>query len=104
MFIWDLLTGERVRVLRGHYGPVRDVSWHPYLPIIASSSWDCTVKLWDFKPGAPEQGESEAAESVDEAVDHDDDDDDQEEEGHDEEDEDEDADFDVFEDESSDGV
>lgn len=36
--VYDLLTGEKVKTLKGHNGCVRDVSWHPYRPEIASTS------------------------------------------------------------------
>jgi WD40 repeat protein len=38
VYIYDVVTGETVRKLNGHAATVRDVSWHPTLPIIASSS------------------------------------------------------------------
>jgi len=44
--IYDVLTGRIVKVLNGHKGCVRDVSWHPYNQEIISSSWDFTVKKW----------------------------------------------------------
>jgi len=49
VYIYDVLTGEIVSQLTGHRGIVRDVSWHPHLPVIASTSWDATVKEWGFK-------------------------------------------------------
>ncbi|XP_054274991.1 DDB1- and CUL4-associated factor 11-like isoform X1 [Macrosteles quadrilineatus] len=47
--IYDLLTGEIVKVLKGHRGCVRDVSWHPYRPELASTSWDYSVVVWGYK-------------------------------------------------------
>uniref|UniRef100_A0A1B6EKW7 Uncharacterized protein n=1 Tax=Cuerna arida TaxID=1464854 RepID=A0A1B6EKW7_9HEMI len=47
--VYDLLTGEIVKTLKGHTGCVRDVSWHPYRPEIASTSWDYTVVVWGYK-------------------------------------------------------
>ena len=62
--IFDLLTGEKAMVLprsgrasgadaNGYYNrgdskgsPCRDVSWHPHFPVLASTSFDCSVKLW----------------------------------------------------------
>ena len=38
-----------VQVLDKHTETVRDVAWHPDQPFIASSSWDSTVGLWDFR-------------------------------------------------------
>eukprot|EP00953_Heterococcus_sp_UTEX-ZZ885_P023527 12923-Heterococcus_DN1.PRE.4 len=72
VFMWDTITGERVlqqkrtsasgssssgssgssssasrssalpQQSRLHHDTIRDVAWHPYLPLIASSSWDCS--------------------------------------------------------------
>lgn len=42
--IYDVLTGEKVQVLKGHTSCCRDVSWHPHLPIIMSASWDCSIR------------------------------------------------------------
>ena len=40
----------------GHKGPVMDVAWNPFNDNeIASSSEDCTVKLWDI----PDEGLTE---------------------------------------------
>jgi len=47
VIIYDLLTGNIAKVLSGHKGCVRDVSWHPYQPEIFSSSWDFSVTKWD---------------------------------------------------------
>jgi len=44
--IYDILTGEIVKILSGHKGCVRDVSWHPHSQEIISSSWDFSVKRW----------------------------------------------------------
>jgi WD40 repeat protein len=38
VYIYDVVTGETVRKLSGHAATVRDVSWHPTLPVIATSS------------------------------------------------------------------
>ncbi|XP_014207380.1 DDB1- and CUL4-associated factor 11 [Copidosoma floridanum] len=49
VIIYDLLTGEIVRTLKGHNTVVRDVSWHPYHQEIVSTSWDCSVKNWTYR-------------------------------------------------------
>ena len=46
VYIWDVLGGQVERVLPGHAGLVRDVSWHPYQPQIVSSSWDRKLYWW----------------------------------------------------------
>jgi len=48
IYIYDVLTGEMVQKLSdGHYACVRDISWHPYLPYMVSSSWDGTLLGWE---------------------------------------------------------
>jgi hypothetical protein len=49
VYIYDVLSGEIVSVLSGHTGTVRDVSWHPKLPLLASASFDKHVSLWGYK-------------------------------------------------------
>eukprot|EP00744_Colponema_vietnamica_P014162 GILI01019837.1.p1 GENE.GILI01019837.1~~GILI01019837.1.p1 ORF type:complete len:165 (+),score=24.68 GILI01019837.1:67-495(+) len=46
--IYDTLSAEPVKRLRAQSAAVRDVSWHPHVPLIMSSSWDGTVCKWDF--------------------------------------------------------
>jgi len=46
--IYDLLTGNLVKRLKGHHACVRDVSWHPYRNEICTSSWDAVVARWTF--------------------------------------------------------
>lgn len=50
--IYDVLTGEMVQKLRGHTAIVRDVSWHPHKPLLLSSSWDTSVRCWQWSPVA----------------------------------------------------
>jgi periodic tryptophan protein 2 len=47
IFIWSLKTGRLLEILSGHEGPVSSLSFSPTLSVLASSSWDKTVKLWD---------------------------------------------------------
>lgn len=44
--IYDLLTGKIVSALSDHTSCVRDVSWHPYMQELVSSSWDSKVRRW----------------------------------------------------------
>uniref|UniRef100_A0A0G4H3D0 Uncharacterized protein n=1 Tax=Chromera velia CCMP2878 TaxID=1169474 RepID=A0A0G4H3D0_9ALVE len=66
VWVWDSLSGEvvsrsfhgnptrsshsaRGRAMVGRGGgqcPVRDVAWHPQLPVLASTGWDSKVLLW----------------------------------------------------------
>jgi len=48
IYIYDILSGNLIDKLEGHHSTIRDVSWHPYLPIILSASWDKTVRKWEY--------------------------------------------------------
>lgn len=48
VYIFDVVTGARVAKLAFHNSTIRDCSWHPYSPIIVSSSWDCRIAKWEF--------------------------------------------------------
>ncbi|OMP06584.1 hypothetical protein COLO4_08058 [Corchorus olitorius] len=56
VYIYDVVTGAQVAVLTHHTSPVRDCSWHPYYPMLVSSSWDGDVVKWGF----PGNGEAPA--------------------------------------------
>jgi len=47
------VSGAQVATLKHHKSPVRDCSWHPYYPMLLSSSWDGDVVKWEF-PGSGE--------------------------------------------------
>ncbi len=50
VYIYDILTGDVVQTLSGHNSIVRDVSWHPHLPLLLSSSWDTTTRAFSYQP------------------------------------------------------
>ena len=50
--VWDAISGQALRTLEGHNGPVFSVDFHPNRPILASASGDRTVKLWNAESGA----------------------------------------------------
>jgi len=58
--IYDLLTGKMVSELNDHTSCVRDVSWHPYMHELVSSSWDSKVRRW--RVGGEEDDEDEEGE------------------------------------------
>jgi len=48
--VYDVLSGETVAELDGHAATVRDVSWHPSLPSIVSTSVRKTKCLYTAEP------------------------------------------------------
>ncbi|KAE8703531.1 LEC14B protein [Hibiscus syriacus] len=48
VYIYDVVTGAQVAVLKHHTSPVRDCSWHPSYPMLVSSSWDGDMVKWEF--------------------------------------------------------
>ncbi|XP_062022977.1 LEC14B protein [Rosa rugosa] len=48
VYIYDLVSGAQVGKLEHHRSAVRDCSWHPYYPMLISSSWDGEVVRWEF--------------------------------------------------------
>ncbi|XP_031488518.1 periodic tryptophan protein 2 [Nymphaea colorata] len=51
IFVWSMKTGRLLDVLSGHEGPVHGLMFSPINAILASSSWDKTVRLWDVFEG-----------------------------------------------------
>lgn len=43
----DIVTGKTVQELRYHREIVRDLSWHPHLPMMVTSAFDGSVVQWD---------------------------------------------------------
>lgn len=52
--LWNVLTGELVQRLEGHSGSVAGLAWHAASGLLASASYDTTLRLWR-KEGAPPQ-------------------------------------------------
>ncbi|XP_021298575.1 periodic tryptophan protein 2 homolog [Herrania umbratica] len=51
IFVWSMKTGRLLDVHSGHEGPVHGLMFSPTNAILASSSWDKTVRLWDVFEG-----------------------------------------------------
>ena len=45
IYVWSLRSGKLLDTLSGHTGPISSLSFHS--PLLASSSWDHTVCVWD---------------------------------------------------------
>ncbi|WP_244554854.1 hypothetical protein [Mesorhizobium prunaredense] len=49
--IWKIGRGEPAQILEGHTGPVADLELSPDGSMLASASWDTTVRLWPLAGG-----------------------------------------------------
>ncbi|KAK3099531.1 hypothetical protein FSP39_005884 [Pinctada imbricata] len=47
VFVWSMQTGRLLEVLAGHEGPISSLSFCTNKSLLASASWDKSVKLWD---------------------------------------------------------
>lgn len=51
IYVWNVQTGRLLDVLAGHEAPVSGLSFSTSQSLLASSSWDKTVRLWDVFNG-----------------------------------------------------
>lgn len=42
--MWPLLSGGQAMTIAMHEAPVKEVAWIPELSLLASGSWDKTIK------------------------------------------------------------
>eukprot|EP01113_Clastostelium_recurvatum_P047415 TRINITY_DN8453_c0_g2_i3.p1 TRINITY_DN8453_c0_g2~~TRINITY_DN8453_c0_g2_i3.p1 ORF type:complete len:187 (+),score=24.85 TRINITY_DN8453_c0_g2_i3:801-1361(+) len=45
--IYDVTTGSLVHELKEQRSTVRDVSWHPHMPMVCASSWDGSIVKYE---------------------------------------------------------
>ncbi|KAH7277624.1 hypothetical protein KP509_39G059700 [Ceratopteris richardii] len=51
IYVWSMKTSRLLDVLSGHEGPVHGLIFSPVHEMLASSSWDKTVRIWDVFDG-----------------------------------------------------
>ncbi|KAG2492638.1 hypothetical protein HYH03_009054 [Edaphochlamys debaryana] len=61
VYVWSLKTGRLTDVLAGHEGPVAGLAFCPGSQLLASASWDRTVRTWDVYGGGGGGGGGGAA-------------------------------------------
>ncbi|MEP6955616.1 MAG: serine/threonine-protein kinase, partial [Chthoniobacterales bacterium] len=52
LYLWDTPSGQQLRVLKGHEGIPPLLAFHPGGEILASTSRDYSVRLWNVETGA----------------------------------------------------
>ncbi|KAJ3045421.1 hypothetical protein HDV00_010291 [Rhizophlyctis rosea] len=62
IFVWSVQTGKLLDILSGHEAPISGLSFSPSEGMVASSSWDRTVRVWDVfgRDKAPESFEHQS--------------------------------------------
>ena len=48
VYIWSIKTSQLIDILSGHTAPISSLSFSPTSGILATSSWDKTVRTWDI--------------------------------------------------------
>lgn len=51
IFVWSVRTSRLLDVMAGHEGPVSSLAFCANRPLLASASWDKTVRTWDLYNG-----------------------------------------------------
>ncbi|KAL2919776.1 U3 snoRNP protein [Polyrhizophydium stewartii] len=48
IYVWSVQTGRLLDILPGHEGPISGLCFSPLDGVLASSSWDKTVRVWNI--------------------------------------------------------
>lgn len=51
--MWPLLSGGQPVTVAMHDAPIRDIAWIPEMNLLATGSWDKTLKYWDTRQPNP---------------------------------------------------
>ena len=51
IYVWSIQTGKLLDVLSGHEGPISALSFNPIQPVLASCSWDGSLRTWEIFSG-----------------------------------------------------
>lgn len=51
IFVWSVKTGRLLDILAAHEGPVVALAFSPTQALLASVSWDRTLRTWDVFSG-----------------------------------------------------
>jgi periodic tryptophan protein 2 len=51
IYVWSVQTAKLLDTLAGHKAPISAVAFNPSMPLVASASWDKSVRLWDLYRG-----------------------------------------------------
>lgn len=54
IFVWSVKTGRLLDILAAHEGPVVALAFSPTQALLASVSWDRTLRTWDVFSGKGE--------------------------------------------------
>lgn len=54
IFVWSVKTGRLLDILAAHEGPVVALAFSPTQAVLASVSWDRTLRTWDVFSGKGE--------------------------------------------------
>ena len=64
VLVWEASTGDIVSRFSGARAVIRDVSWHPTMPLLATSSWDGGLRLFGPNLSLSKQQDGEPAADI----------------------------------------